>query len=271
MKKMMLIIVAILICNLTGVSNARLDKNYGVFIGMKPKNVMKLRGYKKLVLDGEYFSAKQIKKLHDRGNKHIYSYLNIGSIENFRDYYKDFENITLGNYENWPKEKWIDVSKKSWQKFITEKGRELKKKGIEGFFIDNTDVYYIYPKNKIYEGLLNILKTLRNELKIPLIINGGNVFVEKVLKEDFGKNFIQGINQETVFTAIDFKNKTLKKRTDSDKIYYQRYIRKCKKAGVKVFLLEYTKSRNLSNVIKKYCKKHGYFYYISKSVELDRE
>ena len=36
-------------------------------------------------------------------------------IESFRSYDTDFEKYTLGAYENWPEEKWIDVSAPEWQ------------------------------------------------------------------------------------------------------------------------------------------------------------
>ena len=35
----------------------------------------------------------------------VYTYLNVGSIENFRDYYKKYEYLTIGTYENWEEEK----------------------------------------------------------------------------------------------------------------------------------------------------------------------
>ena len=45
----------------------------------------------------------------------VYTYLNVGSLEDFRDYYKEYEHLTIGAYENWDEEKWIDVSDKDWQ------------------------------------------------------------------------------------------------------------------------------------------------------------
>ncbi len=50
------------------------------------------------------FSKKDIRKLHAGGTK-VYSYLNIGSIENFRSYYKTYEHLAIGDYENWEEEK----------------------------------------------------------------------------------------------------------------------------------------------------------------------
>lgn len=44
-------------------------------------------------------------------------------------------------------------SKKGWQRFIVRKGKGIKNKGLDGFFIDNADVYHHYKKPKIYKGL----------------------------------------------------------------------------------------------------------------------
>ena len=62
----------------------------------------------------------------------VYTYLNVSSIENFRYYYKKYEYLTIGNYENWEEEKWVNVSNKDWQKFAENCQKKLKK--VDGFF-----------------------------------------------------------------------------------------------------------------------------------------
>jgi hypothetical protein len=42
--------------------------------------------------------------------------------------------------------------------------------------VDNTDVYYEYPRANILNGLIYMLTRIHNK-KIPIIINGGDVFV----------------------------------------------------------------------------------------------
>ena len=90
--------------------------------------IKKLYGYRLVVIDAQYFSAKDIRTLHKKGVK-VYTYLNVGSIENFRDYYKKYEYLTIGTYENWEEEKWVDVSNKDWQKFMGKLSKKLLKKG----------------------------------------------------------------------------------------------------------------------------------------------
>ena len=73
--------------------------------------------------------------------------------------------------------------KKSWQKFITQKGKELKNKGLEGFFIDNVDVHYHYKKPEIYKGLTKILRTFLNYYETDYVI-WANDAAKKMLCRD---------------------------------------------------------------------------------------
>jgi uncharacterized protein (TIGR01370 family) len=243
--------------------------DYGVYIGnddMK-KICQKAADKTVVVIEGQNFSAGQIAKLKADGKK-VYSYLNVGSVETYRSYYRRFEKYTLSQYENWWDEYWIDVSKKSWQKFIAGKvAGKLAQKGIDGFFVDNCDVYYHYKTKKTYQGLTAILQTLRKYDK-DIIINGGDVFVSKLIK-DKKTELIDGVNQECVFSRIeDYDRDRFKKQEKSEVKYFQSYLKKVKKSGLKIFLLEYTKDRKLKKKIADYCDRKEYGYYISESVKL---
>jgi Uncharacterized conserved protein len=138
----------------------------------------KLYDYKEVVIDAQYFSKRDIQTLHKKGVK-VNTYLNVGSIENFRKYYKDYEHLAIGDYENWDEEKWIDVSSLEWQKFIKGLSGKLLKKGVDGFFIDNCDVYCYAKTKKNFVGLVKILRNIKS-LKKEVIINGGDVFVKNI-------------------------------------------------------------------------------------------
>lgn len=92
-------------------------KEYGVFLGINENEAYKLDPYKLVVIVPSEFTSSTITNLHDKV-KTIYGYLNIGSLEVYRPYYERFKDLTLGVYEDWPDEYWIDVSASSWQDFI---------------------------------------------------------------------------------------------------------------------------------------------------------
>ena len=132
----------------------------------------------------------------------------------------------------------MDVSVPAWQKFIEQLSKKLFEKGVDGFFIDNCDVYYYAPRKSIFEGLTAILQNIMT-LKKAVIINGGDTYVTKY-RERYGAvdHIMTGVNQESVWS------------------------------GMEVYLLEYTTDEKLIQKIKKYCKEQNFHFYISNSLEL---
>ena len=243
------------------------DKHYGVFIGMAKEDGMKLNNYEVLVLEPTEFNKDDIKKLHEK-NKKIYAYLNIGSLENYRPYYEEFKDKTLGAYENWKDESWMDVSDKNWQDLIVNNlGKSIADKGFDGFFIDNCDVYYQFPEEKTYGGLCFILKALR-KYNLNTIINGGDKFVSKCIDEKNAKDMFDGVNQECVFTDIDFEHKTYTEKSMEERGYFIKYLEDVKSQGLKVYILEYGANKSMLREIENFCNENGFHFYNAKSLEL---
>ena len=174
----------------------------------------------------------------------------------------------MGDDDNWSEEQWVDVSKKPWQDFIINKlVTSFQKKGIDGVWIDNTDVYYEYPTKAIFNGLVKILKRIRNK-NLPIFINGGDVFVSELL-DSGNKKLIKGIMQEEVLTRIaNYDKSRFAIQLLDDRRYFMEYCRRVKKAGLSVALLEYSKNAYVKKVIRKFCKKNGYTVYIANNVQL---
>ncbi|MBR5416648.1 MAG: endo alpha-1,4 polygalactosaminidase [Clostridiales bacterium] len=245
--------------------------NYGVFLS-DDIDVNAITGYQLLVVDAQYLSAEDIATLK-RNNMYILSYINVGSIESFRPYYDEYADLTLGDYEHWEEEKWMDVSNTRWQSFILEQlAPELLEKGIDGFFVDNCDVYYQYQTDEMLSGLATIMKGLM-AMGNEVIINGGDVFMDAYTsKMGEWSDVITGINQEMVFTYMDWDNNMLRARVgDCDEMkYYKEYIEKYADLGAYIFLLEYTDNAGIEKRVQDYCLDKPYFnYYISDSLELD--
>ena len=242
-------------------------QEYGVFLGMDTKDLHKLKDYKMVILEPSNFSAEQIKEIKERGTK-VYGYLNIGSLENFRPYYEQFKKHTMAPYENWEEEYWMDVSNPQWQDFlINDLGQKYSSMGIDGFFLDNTDIYYQYPKDEIYQGLKKILTGLK-QYSLPVILNGGDTFVQRSIEEGKALSLFDGVNQECVFTKIDFAKPAYLSQDKESKAYYEEYLEKAKAAGLSVYLTEYQANSELSQEIERYCKENGFLWYNAESLEL---
>lgn len=244
------------------------QNQYGVFLSIED-NLSQFDEYETIVIDAQYFSAEEIMSFKESGHK-VYSYINVGALEDYRDYYSKYEYLALGDYEHWDEEVWIDVSSEEWQRFILDElAPMLKDKGIDGFFVDNCDVYYQYPREEIMAGLTDIMQGLI-ATDLDVIINGGDVYLNAYCEAGGSWNeVITGINQETVFSKITWNGDVFGSNSKDDREYFGEYVEKYAALGADIYLLEYTKDSKLIKEIDSYCKEHGFKYYISDSVELD--
>ncbi len=249
---------------------AESSRDYGVFLGIGEKESDKLKDYRIVVIEPSEFGEERIAELQNAG-KTVYGYLNVGAIEEYRYYYDEFREITLGIYGDWPDERWVDTSSKEWRKFVVEDlAKQYAKKGIDGFFIDNADVYHEFQSEKIFDGLCRILEGLKSYDK-AIIINGGDSFVSRCIEEETASSLFDGINQETVFTRIDFSNKTYRMQEKAETEYFMEYIDGVKKYGLSVFLLEYGAEPKLAEKIDKYCSENGFMWYNAAGLELSAD
>ncbi len=74
------------------------QRDYGVFLGAGPEALERMAEYDTVVLDAQYFTPEEIRGLQASGSK-VYSYLNVGSVEDFRDYYDKYVSLTIGEYD----------------------------------------------------------------------------------------------------------------------------------------------------------------------------
>ena len=262
-------IIALCVCIIALTSCTKKESNdqYGVYIGAEPEELTGRSLADTIVIDAQYFSKDDISALNSSGHT-VYSYINIGSIENFRDYYEEYEYLTLDTYENWEDEKWIDVSDPSWQDFISKKADELISKGVDGFFVDNCDVYYQYRTQEIFEGVSRILKNLK-EKNTYVLINGGDTFVREYL-DRFGNldNILDGVNQESVVTCIDWENDKFSVNEKEEKEYFLEYLQTVMDDGKDAYVIEYTTNKGIEKEAVSLAGSKGYTVYVAHSLDL---
>ena len=265
------IILIVLTCctGLAGAEQAPTFKYpYGVFLSIC-ENIEQFADYEIVVIDAQYYPKEELDAFRSKGHK-VFSYINIGSLEDFRDYYDEYKDLSLGAYEHWEEEVWVDVSQKRWQDFmLNDIAAGLLEKDIDGFFVDNCDVYYVHPKQEILEGLTVIMKGLKATGK-KVIINSGDTFLDTYCEQG-GKwdDVISGINQESVFSTILWDEGTFGTAEPEDHEYFVSYIDRYGSQGAEIYLLEYTIDEELVKEIKVFCEERGYTYYVADSIELD--
>ena len=167
-KKIISLVIGLLIIN--GCSSRKnqefqhkmISSGYGVFLGLEGNEALiASQDFTRVVIDAQFMSKEEIDSMKKRGQE-VYSYINIGSLEEFRPYYKKYEYLTLASYVNWEEEYWVDVKQDEWQKFIEVLANELLEKNIDGFFVDNVDVYGHFPSQDTFLAIKNILNHLKS-------------------------------------------------------------------------------------------------------------
>ena len=196
---------------------------YGVFLGITD-NLAQFGDYEIVVIDAQYFSGEEIERFRNEGHQ-VYTYLNIGSLEDFRDYYEEYKDLSLGEYEHWEEEVWVDVSSRKWQDLILQElVPGLLEKQVDGFFVDNCDVYYEYPEQKILDGLGVIMQELVATGK-EVIINSGDCFMDAWCEQGgMWDQVITGINQESVFSSILWDENAFGRQEEEDHEYFVTYL-----------------------------------------------
>lgn len=252
---------------------------YGVFLGVDKEDfqISDFKDYDIVVVDALELRKEQLAQLHSSGHT-VYSYLNVGSVEDSRDYYDRFSDLLLDRYKNWPEEDWVDVTDERWKSFVTGDLPDMireKDPAVDGFFLDNMDIYghimesrdYSEMGKDTYKALTAILESFHDE-GVPVIVNGADEFVVRLIK-DGNTRLLKGVNQETVFTSIrNYKRDKFIRQDEDERKRLTAYLKKCADAGIEIFLLEYTKDDAVAEEIREFCGKNHYCYYISKHVNL---
>ena len=249
-------------------------RDYAAFLGRSDNDTTHFTKFDYVAFEFDEFTDSSIQRLNRKGVNTL-AYLNVGSLENYRDYYDDFESYTFMTYEEWPDERWIDVSVPEWQNFVVNTlAKGFKDRQAFGVYLDNVDVYELAETaGKDSQEFLNGLKTIIkgvSELGLKVMINGGSMFL-KYLDQTNDSLFyhIWGYHQEEVFTLItDYENDKFGLQTEYTKESYLAVAEMMKRREKEVFFLEYTVDDFLKEDIANYCNEHKYHYYFSNNVDL---
>ena len=247
--------------------------DYGAFLGRSENDVTNFNQYKYISCELDEFTHTNIDRLSKKGVNFL-AYLNVGSLENYRDYYDDYESYTFKDYDNWPDERWIDVTNVSWQNKMVELAQGFKNDGAFGVYMDNVDVYSIAKEDEMnYTAFGSALKSIIsrvNALGLKVMVNGGAEYFDDM--NDSNDNVFDSVwayHQEEVFSLIeDYDKNVFTTQTEEDKTYYQEIATMMKEKGKEIFFLEYTTNDALKETIKSYCDEQEYYYYFANNVEL---
>lgn len=242
--------------------------NYRVCLTTKvnPKTLKKGSGI--MVLEPDDYTKTAIAKIKTKGYK-VLGYISVGTLEKERPWYKKYKHLALKTLEDWPKECYVDVREKEWRDFLVSRAKDIKAKGFNGWWGDNLDVYEYYKSGKMFASLQASLSRIK-KLGGYIMVNGGSEFFDYALDHKRKISWVDGVTQEEVFSLItSYSGKgKFSKQKKSQREFYQKLLKRLKKAGKDIFLLEYATNKTLKATIRTYCKLNGYSHYISEEVDL---
>lgn len=238
---------------------------------VKATNLDKVkRGTAIIVIEPEDYTNADIRAIKAKGY-HVLGYLSIGTISTERNWYKAYSKFKLKRLEDWPKEYYMDIRKTPWVSFLVGQAKSLKKRGFDGWWLDNLDVYEEYKSSGMFKACVNVLTKIK-ALGGYVMVNGGSEFWDAAMdKKTKLSKLVDGVTQEEVFSLIkDYSGKgKFGKQSSGQSKFYQKLLMKLLKNNVNTYLLEYTKDETVKNLIKNFCSKNkmtGYF--ISSDVNL---
>ncbi len=147
-----------------------------------------------------------VQSLHDAGVSKVLSYLNAGSLEDWREDYEDFQHLCLDTYENWEDECWMDLSSEAWvDHLVTQRAQAIMDQGADGVYIDNSDVYELYPTSAMRDGLIRFYQGLRDRYPDAWIImqNGASLLTDPDVGNEV-QDLLDGVGFEDVSYMPDF-------------------------------------------------------------------
>lgn len=223
-----------------------------------------------IVIEPEDYTDAQIKAIKAKGYT-VIGYLSIGTISTERPFYKKYSQYKKKRLPDWPKEFYMDMTKAPWTNFLINRASSLKKRGFDGWWLDNLDVYEEYKSAATFSACWNLLKNIK-KIGGYVMVNGGSEFFDNAMdkNKDLTK-VVDGVTQEEVWSLIkDYSGKgKFGTQTKSQGSWYRKYMIRLLKFKVETYLLEYTRSATLKTKIKIWCKKYKMTgYYISGDVNL---
>jgi hypothetical protein len=101
-------------------------------------------GYDLVVVDGQEVTRRQVATLHGDGAL-VLGYLDAGTIEPYRPWFRRAKPYRLDYWKQWG-EWYANVDAPGYRKLLRGVAAQFERKGLDGLFLDNTDMIETHPK-----------------------------------------------------------------------------------------------------------------------------
>jgi len=192
-------------------------------------------GYDLVVVEPDETNARRVKQLRDRG-KIVLAYLSIGTIERYRFWYRAVRKYRLKDKFDEFDEYYARPNRAGYRRIMLRVARRyLRRKKVDGLFLDNTDFIEVHPRQK--RGLRRLVRLLAR------LVHGR----DKLLFSQNGESTIgpllrsyDGWNREDVSWTFDFDTNRYLRVPPADRLAAQSALRRIKAAGLLTTSADYT-------------------------------
>jgi polysaccharide biosynthesis protein PelA len=194
--------------------------------------------YDLIVFDGVEARANQIRVLR-RAGKIVLGYLDVGTIEPGRPWYRAARRYRLEYWPDWG-EWYANTSARGYRWLITRAvAPSLLRKGLDGLFLDNTDMIETHPRQT--RGMRALVAALSG-----LIHRRGGLLFAQNGEDSIGPllRYYDGWNREDVTSTYDFARKRYVLQPRTEERAAASALRRMAAAGLLVLSTDYTAARD---------------------------
>ncbi len=163
-------------------------------------------------------------------------YLSVGTIENYRPWYKQLKPYRIAPDRNWHGEYYAQVRKRGYRRKVTRRiAPKLYAKGFDGLFLDNVDMIEVYKRQT--RGMRKLVAALGRLVHGDggyLFAQNGFSIIGPMLAD------LDGWNREDVTSTYRFGKRAYAERKPKQIAATQRELRKVGAAGLLVTATDYT-------------------------------
>lgn len=192
-------------------------------------------GYDLVVVEPDETNARRVKQLRDQG-KIVLAYLSIGTIEKYRFWYRAVRKYRLKDKFDEFDEYYARPNKAGYRRIMLRVARRyLRRKKVDGLFLDNTDFIEVHPRQKRgLRRLVRLLARLVHRRDKLLFSQNGESTIGPLLRS------YDGWNREDVSWTFDFDTNRYLRVPPADRLAAQSALRRIKAAGLLTTSADYT-------------------------------
>lgn len=131
-----------------------------------------------IVIEPEDYTSAEVAALKQRAK--VLAYLSIGSISDERSCDKEMIPYALRKLEDWPHERYLDLTQPQVMDWLQRRARGIKRMGFDGFWLDNLDVYEEYRSTDMFNAMTSVLHAIK-ALGGYVMVNGGMVYLTDMM------------------------------------------------------------------------------------------